>query len=70
MEEATRTQVKNNFGEYLLKAFRNPVIVTDRGKKTHVVMAFDSYMEMIAKLEALEADKKRPAQVLETPEQG
>lgn len=70
MEEATRTQLKNNFGEYLLKAFRNPVIITDRGKGSHVVMAFDHYMDLVTRLEALEAEKKRHATVLETPPQG
>ncbi len=71
MKEITRTQLKNNLGEFLLKTFREPLAITDRGKPpTHVLLAYDHYMEMVKKLEALEAELNRPATVLDTPTQG
>ena len=64
--EATKTQLKNETGRLLEAAGREPVVVTHHGFKSHVLMSYERYMELMA----LEAEKKRPATVLETPEQG
>ena len=47
MKEATRTQVKNNLGEVMRAAFISPVIVTDRGKESHVLMTIERYRELL-----------------------
>lgn len=70
MKEITRTQLKLSLGEFLLEAYREPIAITDRGRNAHVILAYDHYMEMVKKLEALEAKLNRPAKVLVTPEQG
>jgi prevent-host-death family protein len=66
--KATKTQLKNETGRLLRAAIKAPVIITDHGSESHVLLAMEDYLELIAN-KPKEGNKTLPAMVLETPEQ-
>jgi antitoxin Phd len=45
---ATSTEVKNRFGEFMDKAQREPVTVTKTGRNYAVLIGYDEYQRLIA----------------------
>jgi PHD/YefM family antitoxin component YafN of YafNO toxin-antitoxin module len=70
MERFTKTDLTQKVARVFRATFNAPVIIMDRGEDSHVLMTVERYREMVEKLEAMEAEKQRPAMVLPTPEQG
>lgn len=62
--KATKTELKNKIGVLLRAAYKEPVIVTDRGVTTHVLMTIEEY-ERLTKNEEL-----TPNSDAETSEKG
>lgn len=52
--EVTKTDLKNKYGELLRAAFKEPVIITGHGKPSHVLLTYESYMELLSKAEKKE----------------
>ena len=40
---ATKTELKQELGKLLRAAFKEPVIITDRNKDSHVLMTIEQY---------------------------
>jgi len=63
MLQATSTEVKNHFGEYLEKASREPVAITKTGRTSAVILSFSEYSRLqqledeLWALRALQAEK-------------
>lgn len=68
--KASKTQLKNQTGDLLKAAYREPVIITDYGKDSHVLLHIDDYLKLLQNIEAMEAEKNRPEAVLPAPQQG
>jgi prevent-host-death family protein len=57
MTNATATEVKNRFGEFMDKAQREPVTVEKTGRSYAVLIGFDEYQRLIALEDAYWAAK-------------
>ena len=68
--DISKTELKQEIGKALRAAFLEPVIITDRKVKSHVLMTYEYYMDMVQKLNAMEGKQERPEAVLDTPPQG
>lgn len=53
------TELRRRTGEVLLRVKREPIIVTCRGRPEVIVIDYDAYREMAAKLEELERIKEQ-----------
>lgn len=49
--EATKTDLKNKLGPLLRAAFTEPVIITDHGEPSHVLLTIEHYKELLQKIE-------------------
>ena len=49
--EASKTDLKNKLGSLLRAAFTEPVVITDRGVPSHVLMTIEEYKDLLSKLE-------------------
>lgn len=56
--EATKTDLKNKYGELLRAAFKEPVIITGHGKPSHVLLTYEHYMELKGDTEKKETQDK------------
>lgn len=56
--KATKTDLKNKLGELLRAAFSDPVVITDHGKPSHVLLTIEHYKEMMQKIEEIEKESK------------
>lgn len=54
--EATKTDLKNKYGELLRAAFLEPVVITGHGKPSHVLLTYEHYIDLLKKAE--ETEKK------------
>jgi len=51
--KATRTELKNKTGKLLKASYFSPVIITDRGSDSHVLMTIEEYTVLLDKLQQL-----------------
>ncbi len=68
--KASRTEFKNKTGEFLRIAYKEPVIISDYGKDSHVLLHLADYEKLLSRIAELEAEKERLAMMLETSKQG
>lgn len=54
MESYTLTQTRNRHGEVFDKAAIEPVLITKQKRPSHVILAAETYQQLITKLEELE----------------
>ena len=54
MESYTLTQTRNQHGEVFDKAAIEPVLVTKQKRPSHVILAAETYQQLITRLEELE----------------
>lgn len=67
MNNFTKTDVTRKFAEIARATFRGPVIITENGKKRHVIMNYDDYNEMVKELHDLKVSSSEGA-VTPTPD--
>lgn len=60
MKRYTRTDLTQRVSAVLRESYKNPVMITDRGADSHVLMTIEHYMELMRKLEAKEGKEERP----------
>ncbi|MEL6494361.1 MAG: type II toxin-antitoxin system Phd/YefM family antitoxin [Cyanobacteria bacterium J06623_7] len=54
MKSYTLTQTRNQHGEVFDKASVEPILITKQKRPSHVILAADTYQNLIARLEELE----------------
>lgn len=54
MDSYTLTQTRNQHGEVFDKAAKEPVLITKQKRPSHVILAVETYNQLITKLEELE----------------
>ena len=54
MESYTLTQTRNKHGEVFDKAAIEPVLITKQKRPSHVILAAETYQQLIVRLEELE----------------
>ena len=54
MESYTLTQTRNKHGEVFDKASIEPVLITKQKRPSHVILAAETYQQLIIRLEDLE----------------
>ena len=57
--KATKTNLKNRYGELLRAAFSEPVVITDHGKPSHVLLTYEYFTELKEKAEKAEKAEKQ-----------
>ena len=54
MKSYTLTQTRNQHGEVFDKAATEPILITKQKRPSHVILAADTYQQLIDRLEELE----------------
>ena len=54
MKSYTLTQTRNQHGEVFDKAAKEPILITKQKRPSHVILAADTYQQLIDRLEELE----------------
>src|SRR5438132_6875149 len=63
MVKATATDVRNNFGEFVERARRTPIVLQRNGRDTVVMLDAEEYKRLLALEEAANKSSRRPRRI-------